>query len=140
MRHILLAGLLLLAGTFAGCETLHLGGGRIVEGLPKHTEKFPKDVAFFVPRTEKRVQKAFEDALRARGFEVVKTVEEGDVVVHAKVEAWEFNDAGFSGFGPRDDMELSVRLVDRRRKRVLARARISIRSDFKIIDEYVRGL
>ena len=109
-------------------------------GLPRRTEKFPSDVAFCVAKTEKRVKAAFEEALRARGFEVVETEEACDVIVKVQVVSWEFNDAGFGGRGTRDDMELSVALVDRRRKRVLGRSNISLRSDFRIIGKYVDGL
>ena len=54
------------------------------------------------------------------------------------VNSWEFNDAGFGGMGrDRDDMELSVSVTDRRKKRVKDRANISVRSDFRIIKKYV---
>ena len=133
---------LLLAVLLAGCETATTPWvrGSITPGLPRRTEKFPSDVAFCVAKTEKRVKAAFEKALRARGFEVVETEEACDVVVRVQVGAWEFNDVGFGGRGTRDDMELSVALVDRRRKRVLGRANISLRSDFRIIGKYVDGL
>lgn len=133
---------LLLAVLLAGCETAATPWvrGSITPGLPRRTEKFPSDVAFCVAKTEKRVKAAFEEALRARGFEVVEMEEACDVVVRVQVGAWEFNDVGFGGRGTRDDMELSVALVDRRRKRVLGRANISLRSDFRIIGKYVDGL
>lgn len=133
---------LLLAVLLAGCETATTPWvrGTITPGLPRRTEKFPSDVAFCVAKTEKRVKAAFEEALRARGFEVVETEEACDVIVKVQVGSWEFNDAGFGGRGTRDDMELSVALVDRRRKRVLGRSNISLRSDFRIIGKYVDGL
>lgn len=131
---------ILLAGLLAGCETTPWVRGAIVEGLPKHVEKFPKDAAFHVEKTEKRVKAAFEEALRKRGFEVVEEKSACDVVMKVKVDAWEYNDAGFGGFHPRDDMELSVSCVDRRKDHVLARAKISVRSDFRIIAKYVDGL
>ncbi len=133
---------LLLALLLAGCETAATPWvrGSIAPGLPRRAGKFPPDVAFCVAKTERRVKAAFEEALRARGFEVVEAEEACDVVVRVKVEAWEFNDVGFGGRGARDDMELSVALVDRRRRRVLGRANISLRSDFRIIGKYVDGL
>lgn len=122
----------------AGCLSTPWVRGSVAEGLPKLSEKFPADTAFFVDRTELRVKKAFADALMARKFEVVEKREESDVVVKAEVTAWEFNDMGFGGrHGARDDMELAVSLVDRRTDRVLARANISIRSDFRIVARYV---
>lgn len=140
MRVLSLLILFLLVGFSTGCESLRIRRGGIVEGLPKLVDKFPRDVSFYVEKTERRVKSAFEAALRERGFEVAENERDSDVVVHVSVDAWEFNDAGFSGFGPRDDMELSVRLVDRRQKKVLTRARISVRSDFEIIKDYVRSL
>lgn len=133
---------LLLAVLLAGCETATTPWvrGSITPGLPRRTEKFPSDVAFCVAKTEKRVKAAFEAALRARGFEVVETEEACDVIVKVQIGAWEFNDVGFGGRGTRDDMELAVSLVDRRRRRVLGRANISLRSDFRIIGKYVDGL
>lgn len=132
----LLLGMLLLAG----CETRKLPWvwGSIEHGMPKLTEKFPSDAAFFVDKTEKRVKKAFEDALKARGFVVAEKEEECDFVIKAEVNSWEFNDAGFGGMGQdRDDMELAVSVTDRRKKRVKDRSNISVRSDFRIIKKYV---
>ena len=131
---------LLLAVLLAGCETATTPWvrGTVTPGLPRRTEKFPSDVAFCVAKTEKRVKAAFEEALRARGFEVVETEEACDVIVKVQVVSWEFNDAGFGGMGrDRDDMELSVSVTDRRKKRVKDRANISVRSDFRIIKKYV---
>lgn len=131
--------LVLLAACLpSGCRTTPWVRGRVDEGLPKLEARFPQDVAFFVEKTEKRVGRSFREALKARGFAVVEKEELSDVVVKTTVDAWEFNNAGFGGgIGDRDDMELSVQLVDRRRKRILARAKISIRSDFRIISKYV---
>ena len=121
-----------------GCRSTPWVRGGISEGMPKLERRFPRDVAFFVERTEPRVHAAFVGNLRARGFAVAEKEEDSDVVLRAKVDAWEFNDAGFGGrTGARDDMELSVVLVDRRRGRILARAGISVRSDFRIIAKYV---
>ena len=131
----LLPAALALAG---GCRTTPWIRGSIEEGRPRIERPFPKDVAFFVDKTEKRVGNAFRKALRARGFEVAEKEDESDVVLKATVESWEVNDMGFGGVrGDRDDMDLSVALVDRRRKHVLARARITLRSDFRILAKYV---
>ena len=135
-----LATLLLGTLLLAGCETQNFPWvrGSIEHGMPKLTEKFPSDAAFFVDKTEKRVKRAFEEALKARGFVVAENEEECDFVIKADVNSWEFNDAGFGGMGrDRDDMELSVSVTDRRKKRVKDRANISVRSDFRIIKKYV---
>lgn len=142
MRGVLTAFLSVLALLLAGCAASETPWvrGRIEPGLPRRAEAFPADAAFFVEKTEARVQAAFEAALRARGFAVAQTAEESDVLVRVEVASWTYNDAGFGGRGARDDMELAVSLVDRRRSRILARANISLRSDFRIIGKYVDGL
>ena len=138
MRTRLLSCLFLLGLVSGGCHTTPWVRGRIEEGRPRIERRFPKDVAFFVAKTEKRIGKTFSKALKARGFEVVGQEEACDIVLKTTVEAWETNDRGFGGAqGARDDMELSVVLVDRRKKHVLARARITVRSDFRILEKYV---
>ena len=140
-REFVLGSAALAAALFlCGCQTTPWVRGTVADGRPKLSRKFPLDVAFFVDRTERRVKAAFEEALRARGFTVVDKEEACDVVVRARVSSWEVNDAGFAGFGPRDDMELSISLVDRRHRRILARANVSVRSDFRIISKYVETL
>ena len=133
MRRILTA-LALLA--FSGCWT----PGSVEEALPKHTEKFPAGSSFFVVKTERRVEAALKRALRARGFEVKENKDEADLVMTAKVLGWEYNDAGFSGFHPRDDMELVITVADRKTKLVRARSNVSVRSDFRIFEKYVKTL
>lgn len=123
-----------------GCETTPWIRGRISEGLPQHVEKFAPDISFHVGKTERRVGKAFATALRARGFELAEREEDADVLVKITLNSWEFNDAGFSGFRARDDMDMTVACVDRRTHRVLARANIEVRSDFRIIAKYVDSL
>lgn len=120
----------------AGCITF----GSITEGRPRHLAKFPSDTAFYVSKTESRVKDRLEEELKARGFEVVSEEEACDYVVKVDVTNWEYNDAGFSGFRDRDDMALSIRIVDRRKKIVESRATIEIRSDFKILKKYVETL
>ncbi len=132
---------ILLAVLLCGCGSTPWMRGEIADGLPRRVEKFPPATVFHVMKTEKRVKSAFEEALRARGFHVTGKEEACEVIVRVKVDVWEYNDIGFGGKqGARDDMELSVTLVDRAEKRILARARISLRSDFRIIQKYVEGL
>ena len=133
MRRILTA---LFLAAFCGCWT----PGSVEEALPKHTEKFPAGSSFFVVKTERRVESALKRALRARGFDVKDSREEADLVMTAKVLGWTYNDAGFSGFHARDDMELVITVADRKTKLVRARANVSIRSDFRILEKYVKTL
>ena len=137
MRAIVIC--LLAAMVLAGCkmEEFPWVWGSIEHGMPKLVEKFPHDAAFFVDKTEKRVKKALEDALRERGFTVAEKEEECDFIIKTTVKSWEVNDIGFGGKGDRDDMELTVAVVNRRKNRVKCRSTISLRSDFRIIKKYV---
>ena len=108
--------------------------------MPKHTDKFPAGSSFFVAKTERRVENTLKRALRARGFEVKENREEADLVMSAKVTGWEYNDAGFSGFRDRDDMSLVITVSDRKTKFVRARSNVTIRSDFRILEKYVKTL
>ena len=133
MRRILTA---LALAVLCGCWT----PGTVTEVLPKHKEKFPAESSFFVVKTERRVEAALKRALRARGFEVKEKKDEADLVLTAKVLGWEYNDAGFSGFRARDDMELVITVADRKTKLVRARSNVSVRSDLRILEKYVKTL
>ena len=119
-----------------GCWT----PGSVTEVMPKHTEKFPAGSSFFVVKTERRVETALKRALRARGFEVKENKDDADLVMTAKVMGWEYNNAGFSGFRDRDDMQLVITVADRKTKLVRARSNVSVRSDLRILEKYVKTL
>ena len=133
MRRILTT---LILAALCGCWT----PGSVEEALPKHTEKFPAGTSFFVMKTERRVETALKRALRARGFGVKDKREEADFVMAAKVTGWEYNDAGFSGLHARDDMTLVITVTDRKTKFVRARAHVTVKSDFRILEKYVKTL
>ena len=133
MRRILTA---LFLAAFCGCWT----PGSVEEALPKHTEKFPAGSSFFVVKTERRVETALKRALRARGFEVKVRQEDADLVMTAKVIGWEYSGAGFSGFRSRDNMSLVITVTDRKTKFVRARSNVEVRSDFRILEKYVKTL
>ena len=133
MRRILTA---LVLAALCGCWT----PGSVREVMPKHTEKFPAGSSFFVEKTERRVEMALKRELRARGFEVKDRKEDADLVMTAKVLGWEYNDAGFSGFHARDDIELVITVSYRKTKFVRARSDVSVRSDLRILEKYVKTL
>ena len=110
------------------------------EALPKHTEKFPAESSFFVEKTERRIETVLKRALRARGFEVKDNKDDADLMMSTKVLEWEYNDAGFSGFRTRDDMSLVITVSDRKTKFVRARSNVEVRSDFRILEKYVKTL
>ena len=119
-----------------GCWT----PGDIQENLPKHRNKLPSDTVFFVNKTEPRVMRALVDALKARGFKVTEDRALSKVAIETKVESWEYNDAGFSGFYDRDEMTLAISLRQVATGFILARHTVTIRSDFRILRKYVDGL
>ena len=133
MRRILTA---IFLAACCGCWT----PGSVEEALPKHTEKFPAGSSFFVAPTERRVASALRRALSARGFEVKDTRDDADLVITATVMSWTYNDAGFSGFRDRDDMSLVITVSDRKTKLVRARSNVTVRSDFRILEKYVKTL
>lgn len=119
-----------------GCWT----PGDIQENLPKHRNKFPAETVFFVNKTEPRVMSAIVEALRARGFKVTDDRAQAVVALETKVQAWEYNDAGFSGFYDRDEMTLAISLREVATGHILARHTVIVRSDFRILAKYVDNL
>ena len=135
MRTILTAifAILLFA---LGCWT----PGDIQENLPKHRSKLPAETVFFVDKTEPRVTNALAEALKARGFKVTEDRAQAAVAIETKVQAWEYNDAGFSGFYDRDEMTLAIQLRQVATGFILARHTVTVRSDFRILKKYVDEL
>ena len=119
-----------------GCWT----PGDIQENLPKHRNKFAAGTVFFVDKTEPRVMNALVEALKARGFKVTDDRAQAAVTVETKVQSWEYNDAGFSGFYDRDEMTLAISLRQTATGLILARHTVTVRSDFRIVRKYVDGL
>ena len=135
MRTILTA--LFAALLFAlGCWT----PGDVEENLPKHRSKFPAETVFFIEKTEPRVMTALTNALKARGFRVTDDRAQAAVAIETKVKAWQYNDAGFSGFYDRDEMTLAIQLRQTATGFVLARHTVTVCSDFRILKKYVDSL
>ena len=119
-----------------GCWT----PGEIQENLPKHRNKLPSGTVFYVDKTEPRVTKALVEAIKDRGFKVTEDRSQATVAIETKVQAWEYNDAGFSGFYDRDEMTLAISLRQLATGFILARHTVSVRSDFRILRKYVDEL
>ena len=119
-----------------GCWT----PGEIQENLPKHRNKLPTETVFFVDKTEPRVKDTLVAALKDRGFKVTEDRKLATVAIETKVKAWEYNDAGFSGFYDRDEMTLAISLRQVATGFILARHTVTVKSDFRILRKYVDEL
>ena len=119
-----------------GCWT----PGEIQENLPKHRNKLPVETVFFVDKTEPRVRDTLVAALKARGFKVTEDRSQAAVALETKVQSWEYNDAGFSGFYDRDEMTLGIILRQVSTGFILARHTVTVKSDFRILGKYVDEL
>ena len=119
-----------------GCWT----PGEIQENLPKHRNKLPAETVFFVDKTEPRVKDTLVAALKDRGFKVTEDRKLATVAIETKVKAWEYNDAGFSGFYDRDEMTLAISLRQVATGFILARHTVTVKSDFRILRKYVDEL
>ena len=136
----------------AGCA---LFPGSIEEGLPKLRDKLPETTKVYLPcpinprggflytRNAKLVVDAFAAALKQRGIATVLADKRSgqqpdvlaqartngcDVVLFSQIQEWNYGDAGFSGFGGRDEVTLSVMLMDATKERVLTRATLYVRN------------
>ena len=147
LRDILLALALPLS---AGCV---LFPGTIEEGLPKLRDKLPETTkvylasplnprgGFLYTRNAQLVVDEFKGAIEHRGISVTvpkkrsgkpsdvfgKARTNGcDVVVFTQILSWNYGEAGFTGIGGRDEVTLSVMLMDPVKERVLTRATIRV--------------
>lgn len=148
-RTVLSAALLAIA---AGCA---LFPGAIEEGIPKLRDKLPETTkvylssplnprgGFLYTRNAQIVVDEFKAAFDKRGIQVTvpgrrsgepstvlaKARTNGcDVVLFTQIVEWNYGDAGFSGLGGRDEVTLSVMLMDAVSERVLTRATIYVRN------------
>ena len=136
----------------AGCRLPFYVPGGYDEGMPRLYDPLKEGTSVWVERPEKPAAQSlywrrehtlveeFERAFAVHGAKRPEKKDDAEVAVELKVLAWEYNDAGFSGFRERDHVELSVTLSDPKSKRILQRANVHIASDFRIIAKYVDSL
>ena len=149
LRHVLA---LLAAALLAGCV---LFPGTIEEGLPKLRDRLPETTRVYLPsplnprggflytRNAQIVAQAFKGAFERRGIAVTMPERRSgaqptvlaqarsngcDVVLFTQIQRWDYGEAGFSGFGGRDEVTLGVTLMDVAKERVLTRATIYVRN------------
>ncbi len=75
------------------------------------------------PPVPKKVQK--RPMTREKLFEMAKKKKQ-DVVLFVQITKWEYGDAGFSGFGGRDEVTMSVMWIDPNKERVITRSGIKV--------------
>ena len=129
--------------------------GSIEEGLPKLRDKLPETTKVYLPcplnpcggylytRNAQIVVDEFKAAFARRGIDVVVPARRSgknpdviaqaktngcDVVLFSQIQEWNYGDAGFSGLGGRDEVTLSVMLMDPVKERVMTRATIYVRN------------
>ena len=137
----------------AGCAAISgWMAGSIEEGIPKLRDKLPRTtkVYFADPvkgngyalhaRNRRQVQNAFGNAFDGLGVSHSTDTNGCDVAMHVSVDDWHYADAGFAGVGDRDEIAMSVILVNRRNNRVLSRTRLSARKLDLLVKRYVQTL
>lgn len=133
MRAVLTA---LLLAALCGCWT----AGSIVDGRPIHRDKFAVGASFFVDKTEPRVKKTLEDALRARGFDVREKKDDCDWILKPEIVSWQYSAAGYLGIRRRDYIVIAMKIVERKTGFVESRTTVEVSSDFRILAKYVETL
>lgn len=136
------------AVALAGCLTR----GSVEEHPPKVVDKLPATARVFVATDDKpgaktlyerrarAVAAALNDALAARGVAVAAGEKSADFAVRMQIVSWEYNDAGFSGFGDRDDVTVELVVENLKTRRVFSRATVRVKSDFAIFRKYVERI
>lgn len=153
MQRILLKMVVPCALVLAGCATMEGWlAGSIEDGIPKLREKLPRTVKvhFADPvkaggyklhaRNRIQVQNAFGNALDGIGVSHSAKTNGCDVTFHVVVDRWHYADAGFSGIGDRDEISLSVIVMNNKTDRVLTRSTLVARNLDPLVRRYVETL
>ena len=153
MQRLSLKLLLALLPVLAGCAAMSgWMAGSIDEGIPKLRDKLPRTAKIHLPdpvkpngralhaRNLKLVSNAFGKALDGIGVSHSAKTNGCDIAFHVVVDSWEYGDAGFSGIGDRDAVEMSVVVMRRDTNRVLTRTSLFARNLDLLVKRYVEGL
>lgn len=137
----------------AGCVSIKgMMAGSITEGIPKLRDKLPRTekIHFADPvnargyvlheRNRKQVQDAFGKAFDGLGVSHSTETNGCSCTLHVVVDSWEYSDSGFLGSGDRDDIVMSVILLNTETDRVLTRATLEVRDLDLLVDRYVKTL
>ena len=153
MQRVLKITVAAFALALAGCSTVEgWMAGSIEDGIPKLRDKLPRTtkVYFADPvksggyklhaRNKIQVQNAFGKALDGIGVDHSTKTNGCDVAFHVVVDNWHYADAGFAGVGDRDEIALSVIVMNRKTDRVLTRSTLVARSLDPLVKRYVESL
>lgn len=153
MQRILLKLTVALMLLSTGCASFEgWTAGSISEGIPKLRKKLSRTekVYFADPvnargyalheRSRKQVQDAFGKAFDGIGVSHSSETNGCTCVIRVVVDSWEYGDSGFLGSGDRDEVLMSVMLMNAARDRVLTRAVLSARNLDLLVDKYVKTL
>lgn len=134
----------------AGCALPFYVPGDFEETLPRLDAPLEKGAKVWIERPKLALSPyarhlaalldGFEAAFAHQGAVRPEKKEVADIVVDIDVLSWEYSDMGFSGPRARDDVSLAVRLSDPKKRRILQRAHVHVRSDMRIISKYVESL
>ena len=91
-------------------------------------------------RNRKQVQDAFGKAFDALGVSHSTETNGCGYALHVVVDSWEYGDSGFLGDGDRDEVSMSVMLLNRDTERVLTRASLYARNLDLLVGKYVKSL
>ena len=138
---------------FVGCAiTSEWMAGSITECVPKLRDRLPRDVKVYFAdpvnirgyalheRNRKQVQDAFGKAFDALGVSHSTETNGCGYALHVVVDSWEYGDSGFLGDGDRDEVSMSVMLLNRDTERVLTRASLYARNLDLLVGKYVKSL
>ena len=138
---------------FMGCATIsEWMAGSITECVPKLRDRLPRDVKVYFAdpvnirgyalheRNRKQVQDAFGKAFDALGVSHSTETNGCGYALHVVVDSWEYGDSGFLGDGDRDEVSMSVMLLNRDTERVLTRASLYARNLDLLVGKYVKSL
>ncbi len=153
MRTVLmLLGLIFLSGCMMSPGEIEEGLPKLRDKLPVSTKVYfarplNRNGAWLYERSEWTVMNAFRTAMTNRNItvttppvpkkkrkrpmtrdELFKTARKlkQDVVLFVQIVKWEYGDAGFSGFGGRDDVTMSVMWINPNTERVVTRSNVKV--------------
>lgn len=153
MRRIFLKTFVAILPILVGCASLHeYMSGTIEEGIPKLRDRLPRTAKVYIAdavnangyrlhaRSRRQVEDAFTAALDGIGVSHSTKTNGCDTAFHVVVDDWQYGDSGFAGDGDRDEVTMSVVVMNRDTERVITRSSLFARNLNVLVRRYVEGL